>query len=227
MAKLKKRKFRRIIVDVNTQYDLVYNGNINYHEMIRNFRRLFAWSRVERIPVVSISLCRRPVSCPDLYDQSDIYCLEGDPGQKKINYTTLSSNITFSPDHRMDLPRHLMNDYQQIVFEIRGDDPFDMPRADRLLSELKADQFVVFGVGLTSTLKHTVLGLLRREKTVTVVRDAVDNSKSGFEMNLRKLETKGASLSFTSDLAGKSKLSGKITKRSAQDTAVLTNARVR
>lgn len=226
MAKLKKRRFRRVLVDVDTQYDLVYNGNINCEEMLRNFRRLFAWSRVEKIPVVSISLCRRPVSCPDAYDKSETYCVEGNPGQKKLRYTLLPSNIVFSPDNRMDLPRHLMNDYQQIIFEVRGENPFDLPRADRLLSEIIVDEFVVFGVGLESAIKHTVLGLLRRGKPVSVVRDAVDKCRGGFEMNLRKLETKGASLVFTSDLAGRSKLSGEISKRFPWRDSVMANVRI-
>jgi len=124
MAKLLLRKFRRVLIDVNTQYDLIFQGNNDKSELLRNIRRLFAWARVNHIPVISTALIRRAMSCPEAFKNSKPFCLEGTAGQKKLRYSMLTANVTFGPDNRLDLPRHILSDYQQVIFEIRSDDPF-------------------------------------------------------------------------------------------------------
>lgn len=226
MAKLLRRRFRRVLVDVDTQYDLVCQDNQDHSDLLRNIRRLIAWSRVHHIPVISTALTHRPVSCPEVLSDTGVFCLEGSPGQKKIRYTILTSNVLFGPDNRMDLPRHLLSDYQQIIFEKRSEDPFLMPRADRLLSELRADEFIVFGIGLENAIKHTVLGLLHRGKRVQLVLDAVDRDNNNTEVALRKLEAKGARLVKTASIAGHSRLCGRINHRSPWHASMLINARI-
>lgn len=227
MAKLLLRKFRRVLIDVNTQYDLIFQGNNDNSELLRNIRRLFAWARVKHIPVISTALIRRTLSCPEAFKNSEALCLEGTAGQKKIRYSMLTANVLFGPDNRLDLPRHLLSDYQQVIFEIRSEDPFYLPRADRLLSELRSDEFIVFGFGLESGIKHTVLELMRRRKRVTIVEDAI--SRYGcvdFEMGLRKLEIKGSGRAKTADLAGVSRLNGHAGNRQPWHSPMIINARI-
>ena len=227
MAKLLRRRFRRILIDVDTQYDLVYQNGQNCSDLLRNIRRLIAWSRIKRIPVISTALVRRQVTCPDKMYGPDAVCIDGSPGQKKIRYPMLPSNVMFGPENRFDLPRHILSDYRQVIFERRTEDPFQHPRADRLLSELKVDEFIVFGVALETAVRHTVLGLLRRGKQVLLVTDAVyRQDKRNSEFNIRKLEAKGAKRITTAALTGQSHLSGQVKTRKPWQCPLLINARI-
>ena len=133
----------------------------------------------------------------------------------------------FGPDNCMDLPRHILTDYQQVIFEKRSDDPFLQPRADRLLSEFKADEFIVFGIGLQSSVKYTALGLLSRGKKTSVLTNAVDCDNTRHTiMTFRKMEAKGAKMSTTSDLVGQSRLNGKIGHLKPWHSPLLINARI-
>jgi nicotinamidase-related amidase len=86
-------------------------------------------------------------------------------------------------------------------------DPFDEPRIDRLLSEVCAAEFILIGVCAEGAVKAAALGLLQRDKKVSVVIDAVgyhDNREA--KMAFRKMEAKGATLIDTRRLAGVSRL---------------------
>jgi len=208
MARLLRRRPRRILVDVDTQYDLIFNSDLDPSMFLCQVRRLMAWARLRRIPVISTALSRRfshtsadlPVSRPK--------CAEETPGQKKIRYTILPHHISFGPENCFDLPRQIFSQYQQVIFEKRSEDPFTQPRADRLLSETRCDEFIVFGTGAQDALKATALGLLYRRKTVTLIIDAVlTRPGRGAILALRQIEAKGAKLITTATLAGPSRLS--------------------
>jgi len=207
MAKRLWRKTRRILIDVDTQKDLIYSDGINSKALLLNFRRLIAWARVNKYTVISTSLSR-PIN--DTYHDPETphNCLEGTDGQKKIHYTNLPNRILFGPENRLDLPRNLIREYQQIIFEIRTEDPFAHPRADRLLTELRNDEYIVFGMGVEDTLKAMVLGLLTRRKKVFLVLDAVGTALNDHKKNLvlRQMEAKGAIPISTNKLTGKSKI---------------------
>lgn len=206
MVRFLRRRVRRILIDVDTQVDLLVGQNHDNFQLLRHFRRLIAWARVNGIPVISTTIANRPnglngdhVSC----------CVEGTQGQRKIRYTTLPEHIIFGADNCQDLPRHILSDHQQVIFEKRSADPFAHPRADRLLTNAKGDEFIVFGMGLTTAIEYTVLGLLRRGRNVLVVTDAVAMEKGRDAIiTLRKLEAKGAKLVQTETIAGTSRLIG-------------------
>jgi nicotinamidase-related amidase len=86
-------------------------------------------------------------------------------------------------------------------------DPFDEPRIDRLLSEVCAAEFILIGACAEGAVKAAALGLLQRDKKVSVVVDAVgyhDNRDA--KMAFRKMEAKGARLIETRRIAGISHL---------------------
>ncbi len=199
---LLRRKFRRVLIDVQTQYDLIYNKNNDLTVFLQNVRRLIAWSRVYNIPVISMA------SSYGEKDNPDHLCLEGKPCQQKIKYTLLPIRKTFCMESSTDIPEDILRKYNQIIFNISEKDPFGLPRADRLLTNINADEFVVFGIGLNDVIKFTVLGLLKRGKKVIVVSDAIDFSETDeeYEMTARKLSAKGAKYVETASLAGISRL---------------------
>ena len=146
---------------------------------------------------------------------------------KKIRYSMLNNSIVFGPESRLDLPRHLLSDYHQIIFERRGGDPFGHPRTDRLLTELKTDRFIICGVGLESAVKEVALGLLCRNRNVSLVLDAIGSSTvSPNSLTIRKLEAKGAKLITTVGLTGNSRLRSLAHKRTPWKNSILCQARV-
>jgi len=101
----------------------------------------------------------------------------------------------------------MLRRYKQVILHKRCVDPFNEPRIDRLLSEVRANEFILIGASLEGAVEVTALGLLQRGKKVTIVVDAVgSHNKKEAKLALRKMETKGAKLIETKRLAGTSHL---------------------
>ena len=162
-----------------------------------------AWARFQHIPIISTAEVY-----PNNNGESAIgYCIDGTEGQKKVRYTLLNDRLIFAADGNTDLPRDMLRQHRQIILHKRCVDPFDEPRIDRLLSEVRANEFILVGASLEGAVKMTALGLLQRGKRVTIIVDAVGthNNKDA-KLALRKMETKGAKLVETKKLAGTSHL---------------------
>ena len=207
ILQLVRARRKRILIDINTQRDCLLAGGKacirNHRRVLAHIRRMMAWARSNNISVISIA---------EVYPnkKSDIgtgCCMDGTEGQKKIRYTLLSNRISFPADGSTDFPRDMLRQYSQIILHNRSVDPFKEPRIDRLLSEVRANEFILVGAGAEGAVMETALGLLQRDKRVTVVVDAVGfhNRKQG-RLALRKMEAKGAKLVETKNLAGLSHL---------------------
>lgn len=196
---------RRILVDVDTQQDFfLADGKMcvrNHRRVLANIRRVMAWARREHTRVVSTALVHYP------NDHHEPYCLLGTDGVRKLRYTLRSRHITFDANDNTDLPREDLSEFEQIILCKRTSDPFDEPRAERMLTESKANEFVVIGGPTETAVLTTVLGLLVRQKNVIVVYDAVGSlDKGAAEVALRKMQAKGARLMDTRSLFGASSL---------------------
>jgi len=158
-----------------------------------------AFARARKIPVISIS---------EVHPQNNSgYCLDGTEGAQKIHYTLLGNRASFAADNNTDLPIDLLRRYRQIILHKRCVDPFDEPRIDRLLSEIRANEFVLIGACAEGAIEATALGLLQRGKKVSVVVDAIGaQDKQKAKHALRKIAAKGARLIETKKLAGVSHL---------------------
>jgi nicotinamidase-related amidase len=207
ILQLTRAKRRRILVDINTQRDfLLAEGNAcirNHRRVLSHIRRMMAWARINNVPVISIAAVY-----PDTNSELTTgYCIDGSEGQKKIGYTLLDNRISFPADGSTDFPRDILRQYRQIILHKRSVDPFKEPRIDRLLSEVRANDFILIGACAEDAVLETALGLLQREKSVTVVADAVgSHDKKQSKLALRKIEAKGAKLVETKKLAGTSRL---------------------
>ena len=196
---------RRILVDVDTQQDFfLADGKMcvrNHRRVLANIRRVMAWARREHTRVVSTALVHYP------NDHHEPYCLLGTDGVRKLRYTLRSRHITFDANDNTDLPREDLSEFEQIILCKRTSDPFDAPRAERMLTASKANEFVVIGGPTETAVLTTVLGLLVRQKNVIVVYDAVGSlDKGAAEVALRKMQAKGARLMDTRSLFGASSL---------------------
>ncbi|UCE47298.1 MAG: isochorismatase family protein [Phycisphaerales bacterium] len=207
ILQLVKSRRKQILVDIDTQKDfLLAQGKAcirNHRRVLAHIRRVMAWARTQNIPIISTAEVY-----PDNNGESSVnYCVDGTDGQKKIRYTLFNDRVTFVADGNTDLPRDMLRRYKQIILHKRCVDPFDEPRIDRLLSEVRANEFYLVGTTLEGAVKMTALGLLQRGKPVTVIVDAVGSrSKKEAMLTLRKMETKGAKLIDTKKLAGTSHL---------------------
>jgi nicotinamidase-related amidase len=194
---------KRVIIDIDTQKDLfLANGAFcvrNHRRVLMNIRRTLAWARVKHLRVISTSICK-PGKNGDSFHTA---------GRQKLSYTLRNRKIEFSADNNTDLARDIFTHYDQIILNKRCDDPFDEPRAERLFTELHADELVVIGGLAEGAVVATVLGLLQRGKRVTVLIDAVGtHDRQQADIAFRKMKAKGANLAETRDYAGSTHLKG-------------------
>jgi nicotinamidase-related amidase len=223
IRQLIKTRRRQVFIDVNTQKDFFLDDGKarvgNRRRILIHIRRLMAFARVRHIPVISISEVH-----PE-HNGGWGYCIDGTEGEKKLHYTLLSNRASFAADNNTDLPVDLLRRYRQIIVHKRCIDPFEEPRIDRLLSEIKANEFVLIGACAEGAIEATALGLLQRGKNVTVVVDAIGaQDKQKAKHALRKIVAKGARLIETRRLAGTSHLkSAGVLKDSAADEGQLTS----
>lgn len=216
MSKFWPRKTLRILLDIDSQMDNFDSlPDWKRSDTVKNIRRLVAWARRNKITVISTAICYRPEDINGNGQPRKI-CIEDTPGQKKISYTLLPSHIRFEADKSTDLPEDLINKYQQIIFEKRTPDTFQQPRADRFLTNIKANEFIVMGTHVDTALCATVLGLISRRQNVSIVTDAIFcNDQENCDLALRKMEAKGAKLITTESVTGKRRVHAKLTKVSS------------
>ncbi|MFB0551985.1 MAG: cysteine hydrolase family protein [Phycisphaerae bacterium] len=207
ILQLVRARRKQILVDIDTQKDFLLAGGRacigNHRRVLAHIRRVMAWARYRNIPVISTA----EVHHNNNGEGQGRYCLDGTDGQKKIRYSLFNNRVSFAADGNTDLPRDMLRRYRQVILHKRCVDPFDEPRIDRLLSEVKANEFILVGISLEGAVVATALGLLQRGKKVTIVVDAVgSHNKREAKLALRKMETKGAKLIETKKLAGISHL---------------------
>jgi len=205
ILQLVRSRRKQILVDIDTQKDFLLAGGKacirNHRRVLAHIRRIMAWARFQHVPIISTVEVY-----PDNNGESAVgYCIDGTDGQKKIRYTLVKDRVSFAAN--TDLPRDMLRRHRQVILHKRCVDPFDEPRIDRLLSEVRASEFILVGASLEGAVKMTALGLLQRGKKVTIIIDAVGthNNKDA-KFALRKMETKGAKLIDTKKFAGTSHL---------------------
>ena len=196
-----------LLIDVDTQKDfLLPTGRAcvrNQAEVLTKIRRVMAWARNEKVPVISTA---------EVYPNNNgcsvvSYCLDGTDGQKKIPCTLLNDRVSFPADNKNALPADVLLAYRQVILHKRCIDPFDEPRIERLFSEIEADEFILFGAGTEDAVRATALGLLHRGKKVRIIVDALGSHNQRMaRLALRVMKEKGAKLVETRDIAGASHL---------------------
>lgn len=208
MLQIVRAKRRQVLVDINTQRDFfLAEGAVcirNHRRVLAHVRRMMAWARTKDISI--ISTCE-VYAANNGHNGDPRYCIDGTPGQLKIGYTLMPNRVSFPADGNTDLPRDMLRRYQQVILHKRCLDPFDEPRIDRLLSEVCAAEFILVGACAEGAVKAAALGLLQRDKKVTVVIDAIgyhDNRDA--KMAFRKMEAKGAKLIESRRISGISHL---------------------
>ncbi len=199
MAKLFRKREKKVVLDIDTQFDMLPTLESQRQDMLLKWRRIMAWAKVHKLPVISTSLACREED----HIIEPQFCIEGTKGQKKVSYTTLFSNYVFCAEHRRDLASDIFDKYRQVIFERREFDPFLCERFERLVNNFDFDHYIIFGAGFEASIKYAGLGLRSRHKTVTLIKDAVASVyNSEFDYVLKKLEAKSVITTTTAELTG-------------------------
>lgn len=185
-------KWDRVLVDVCTQNDFLAEGGLlqvaNRDALVPKLRQVFDWARNQRLGVVSAVESHRPSEPQAGFP---LHCIDGTRGQRKPDYALVRPWLLIEVDNTLALPPDLREKYQQLIFRKRARDVLGNPKADRFLTQLRAREFIIFGVGLDRTIRSLALGLLGRHKTVTVVSDACGYwSSADADLTLRQLGAK-------------------------------------
>jgi nicotinamidase-related amidase len=218
LIQMVKPRRKQVLLDINTQQDFLlangYHCIRNHRRVLTHIRRMMAWARMHDVPIISTCQVQTNGHGGDHAhgdgngngNGNGHHGMNGS-GVKKVPYTLVANRISFVPDSSTDLPRDLLRHYRQVIFHKRCLDPFDEPRIDRLLTEMKAGEFILMGTSTEGEIQATALGLLQRHRHVTVVVDAIGSwDLQEAQMALRKMEAKGAHLVETRRLAGTSHL---------------------
>lgn len=182
-----------VFVDLCTQRDYLAPDGArpcgNATQIVPHLRRLMACARWEHIPLISCIDARRPDEvrgqpCPD--------CVTGTRGQQKPSFTLMPRRGVIESDNSLAIALDVLQHVQQAILVKRHRDPFTNPKLDRLLTEMPARRFVVFGLPIESSLRLLVLGLLLRGRKVALIEDAVGFwNQNEAEMALRQVLAKG------------------------------------
>jgi nicotinamidase-related amidase len=135
-------------------------------------------------------------------------CLWSDiSGLRKVGWTLRNTRIGLEASNWASRPPHIFEHYDQIVLPKRHFDPFEEPLADRILTELDPDEFLLVGALAEGAIRATALGLLARQKKVEILLDATGSLERGAAKEaLCHIQSKGAKLINTEELLGRSSL---------------------
>ncbi len=165
-----KLRPNRVIIDIDTQEHFFSKHSFvcvrRHRPVLANILRVINWAHRNNI---------RRISTVQTLSPAAAYCPRGVPllfEGGKLTYTIRGKCAYYEASDCTDLPQALFEQYEQLVLCKRCFDPFEEPRLDRTLTELKADEFVLVGAATEGAVRATALGLLARGKKVTIISDA-------------------------------------------------------
>ncbi len=164
----------------------------NAQQVLANLKHIMAFARLAKTPVVScvdVDAANR-IGAEYVSVPPDLTPLE-----RKVSFSLLPRHTLIQSDNSLAMSREIFGDHQQAIFTKVHRDPFTNPKLDRLLTELPAGRFVIFGVGIETSLRMLALGLLRRRRKVAVLFDACGYwNHQEADMALRQMSVKGCEL---------------------------------
>ena len=163
-----------VLLDIESQRDFFSpDGALHQPDsavVYRQIARLFAWARANEIRVISTLLRLRPGQRGALSPKP--YCVDNTEGEQKMPRTTLARKINLGLLNTTDLPDHIFQQYQQVIFEKRAPDIFAHARIERLITELPPCTFVLCGAGVSTGIYKAAVGLRSRGFPVILASDA-------------------------------------------------------
>jgi nicotinamidase/pyrazinamidase len=190
-----------VFVDIDTQFDFMDpHGNLyvpGAENIIDNIKALFDYAKEHKIKILS-SIDAHTVDDPE-FNLFPAHCVKGTPGNQKIAASMCNDNITIE-NREQEIIESIM-DHEQIIVESQTFDIFESINTDKIIKQLDAQSFVVFGVATDYCVRAAVLGLLKRGYNVSLVTDATKSiTKEGNEKSLNQMKDAGAVFTTTEDI---------------------------
>jgi nicotinamidase-related amidase len=187
---------RDVFVDLCIQREYLTNGANhrcpNADQIILNVKHIMAFARLAKVPVISCV----DVNRANRIGAEFVSILSREaPQEQKAAFSLLPHHTVVQSDNSLCVSLDVLQQYQQAIFTKVHRDPFTNPKLDRLLTEMPARRFVVFGIPIETSLRILVLGLIRRRRRVVLLRDTCGYwNRQEAEMVLRQLRVKGCEL---------------------------------
>jgi len=194
-------KNKTIFVDIDTQFDFMNPKGALYvpdaEDIIDNIKKLFDYAKEHKIKILS-STDAHTVDDPE-FKLFFPHCVKDTPGNQKIDASTCKDNIVIE-NIEQDITESML-DHDQIIIEKQSYDIFGNTNIDKVIIQLYASDYVVFGVATDYCVKLAVLGLLRRGYKVTLVTDAIKaTTQKGETKALKAMKDAGAVFITTEDI---------------------------
>lgn len=145
---------KQVFFDIDTQIDFMFPAGALYvpgaEKLLPSISRLNRYAKQHEIPLIS-TMCAHAENDPE-FRQWPAHCIVGTVGQLKPASTLAG----------------------QIFLEKRELDLFTHPALPELLRELRADEYVVYGVVTEHCVRLAAMGLLALGKPVAVFEDAIE-----------------------------------------------------
>ena len=192
-----------IFWEVDVQADFMLPGGKLYvpgaEKLLPNIRKLTDAARRGEVFLVSHGDFH-PANDPE-FKHFPPHCLKGTAGAELVPEALTDNFVRVENNANAKLPEDLFK-YRQIVLEKQTLDIFESLHADELVERLgDAAEFVVFGVVTEYCVSCAVKGLLKRERRVAVVRDAIETlAPEVGNKTLSDLQSLGAKLVTTDEI---------------------------
>ncbi len=165
-----------IFWEVNVQADFMLPGGKLYvpgaEKLLPNIRKLTDAARRGEVFLVSHGCFHTP-NDPE-FQQFPPHCVKGSPGAEFVPEALTENFVRVENESNAGLPEDLSK-YQQIILEKQTLDIFETRHANALIDRLSsAAEFVVFGVVTEYCVNYAAKGLLKRNRRVAVVQDAIE-----------------------------------------------------
>ena len=189
---------KTVFFDIDTQLDFLYPAGALYvrgaERLVPQIARLNRFAAANGIPVIS-TVDAHTEDDPEFRTWPH-HCVAGATGQHKAESTVLERRITVVNTRR----DFALDGVQQIVLEKQTVDAFTAVNLPAILKLLAADRFVVYGVVTEICVHHAARGLLKLNKPVTIVTDAIESlSPTASAETLATLGSAGATFALTAD----------------------------
>lgn len=173
VADTNERTYEYVAIDLNTQNDFCERTGAfpvsNLESLLPALRRVVAWTKRNGVPVISAVASLRTSDMDERHRGQ--YSADGSRGQQKVDFTVFPDCERVEVDNTLTVTLNIFRKCQQIIFRKRTDDLLSNPKADRFFTQLSVGEFVLFGNAVECSVKALALGLLARNKRVTLVTD--------------------------------------------------------
>jgi nicotinamidase/pyrazinamidase len=168
-------------------------------KILPNIRKLTDAARRGEVFLVSHGCFHTPDD-PE-FQQFPPHCVKGSPGAEFVPEALTENFVRVENKSNSRLPKDLFK-YQQIILEKQTLDIFESRHANALVERLgKTAEFVVFGVVTEYCVSDAAKGLLKRQRRVAVVHDAIETLASELgTKTLAELQSLGARLVTTDEI---------------------------